>query len=933
MTRGGPRVFHPGAMTAETSGRAIGLTELHRLVACDAPDLVDAVLAFLEQPDEEWDKPTIQGEHTWHEFVGNLAALRWRPRTERKAETLLGWKQYLAQHAPPPPERFGLAALIEALYARGTEASRSSLMQIARRAPLKYGLWGGLKRVYKRAEEALDARIWGVLAWRFDVSANASYAAGSEREVSEPTLRYLRRRAWRFLRHLGQAVPSLYPQFAVEVLRHYQPDTRWRQVWVAHHIWAHKGGKYSARAFQLSNSPSDLVKQRAFPAAWTRSPDPLLTLLERAESDPAARFAIQGLRRDFAPTLREIAPAWLGRLAGRPLETVHEFLVELLESSPALHQGQLRALGLHDAALSLLQSPSKKARAYAVAYARAHAADLSIEALLAALQSAYPEARQPAAEIVRGRGAKTLGVALLGRLLALGETAKWAAEQLDAQFDRSEIPREFLAEMVFGVNAQRAWAFKHLAGKYQPGELDAAFWRDLLDDPRAAEAPHAAAALLQNLGKYPVAEIGAGWLLDALQRPRLGSAVGQWLGKATSLPGLDLERVKGMVFRPDLRPVALSLLGNRKLVSVRDLGVGWLLALARRPDPSLHAFAHETLLSRVAPADFSEAAPGEDNAAVRARGIVRLFAMALGPKEPDPVRAFAQTYLRCHHPALGPQQPETKQHGIKPQIAAGEYTAARVWPALDDARPDVRRFAVTVTRVELRNWGYHTRVYELAEREHKEVRNVAYDALLKAGEKGADRACTLTVPELDPARVMALTESRRKNTREAGVELIRKHYGRLGGPERLGWLMRSGDREVRLFAVRLLWERHRPRSLPAGWVPKGKVVAAELETTRFADVEALRDFLRRVLFALPPGRMERRDDKHPRRHVAANEAKRNVVEVVRDLGAEDMAFAQVVAPVLGEFVGSLAKGEWQSCLAALVHLRRAHPTLEGTLLG
>jgi len=920
-------------MTVETSGRAIGLTELHRLAACDAPDLADAVLAYLEQPDVDWEGQRVQDEITWPEFVGNLANLRWRPPTERKAELLLGWKRYLAQRSPPPPERFGLADLLESLYIRGTAPARAALVQIALQAPLKYGLWGGLKRVYKRAEAALDARIWGVLAWRFDVSANGSYAAQSDREVSEPTLRYLRRRAWRFLRQLGLSMPTLYPQFAAEVLRHYQPDTRWRGVWVAHHVWAHRSGKYTGRAFSFSSPPSDLVKHRAFGDTWKASPDPLFALLERCACDASARFAIQGLRRDFAAQLRTLEPAWLGRLARRPLESVHEFLVELLESSPALQQGQLRALGLHDAALSLLQSPSKKARAYAVTYARAHAADLSIEALLVALQSDYADARQPAVEIVRGRGAKALGVQILGRLLGFNETAKWAAEQLDAQFDRSEIGRGFLAEMVFGVNAQRAWAFKHLAGKYQTGELDAAFWRDLLDDTRAADNAHAAAALLQNLGKYPVADIGADWLLNALQRPRVGSSVAQWLGRATSLPGLDFERVKAMVFRPDLRPVALSLLGNRKLVSVQALGVPWLLALARRPDPSLHAFAHMTLLSRVAPEDFTEAAPGETPAAARERGVARLFAMATGAKEPDPVRAFAQTYLRCHHPVLGPQQPEAKEHGIKPQIAAAAYTADRVWPALDDARPDVRRFAVTVTRVELRTWGYHTRVYELAEREPKEVRNVAYDALLKAGERGADRACTLTVPELDPARVMALTESRRKNTREAGVELIRRHYGRLGGPERLGWLMRSSDREVRLFAVRLLWERHRPRALPKGWTPTGKVLAAELETTRFADVEALRDFLRGVLFALPPGRTERRDDKHPQRHIPASEAKRNVVEVVRDFGAEDIAFAQVVAPVLGEFVGSLAKGEWQSCLSALAHLRRAHPTLEGSLLG
>jgi hypothetical protein len=30
----------------------------------------------------------------------------------------------------------------------------------------------------------------------------------------------------------------------------------------------------------------------------------------------------------------------------------------------------------------------------------------------------------------------------------------------------------------------------------------------------------------------------------------------------------------------------------------------------------------------------------------------------------------------------------------------------------------------------------------------------------------------------------------------------------------------------------------------------------------------------------------------------------------------------------GEFTGSLAKGEWQSCLSSLVRLRAAHPGVE-----
>ena len=53
-----------------------------------------------------------------------------------------------------------------------------------------------------------------------------------------------------------------------------------------------------------------------------------------------------------------------------------------------------------------------------------------------------------------------------------------------------------------------------------------------------------------------------------------------------------------------------------------------------------------------------------------------------------------------------------------------------------------------------------------------------------------------------------------------------------------------------------------------------------------------------------------------------------MIAVLRDMGLDDAAFAQLVAPVLGEFTGSLARGEWQACLTALVQLRGAHPGLE-----
>ncbi|NMO15315.1 hypothetical protein HPC49_20425 [Pyxidicoccus fallax] len=896
---------------------ALSAADLERLVRAEAPDLAEAVLAFLAQPEKEPETPLPKDAFTFDRLLQTLTQAQARYDAEgRRTASTEAWQRFLAQKDVPLPPRLALAGILVALYEKDTDASRAVLIDIIRRSDLRFGLWGGLKRIYKLAEARHDAELFGVLAWRFDVERGRG---GHRREVSSGTLTYLRRRAWRYLRHLGAAVPELYPQFAVEVLRHYEQDPDWYSVWVAHHIWAHGNGNYSATTFPMQ-PPADMVKHRAFPDAWKRSPDALMRLLDTCLSDPAARFAIQGLRKDHPEVLRKVTPAWLDRLARRPLASAHDFLVETLQGSPEFHQGKLRALGLHDAVLALLMSPSDKARAYAIEYARAHAQDLPAERLAELVAQGAADVKAFAAATLEKRNPRELGVELLGRLLSSKPTNAFAARSLEQSFDRAELPAAFLRDMYLGTGEQLNWVKGFVSSKYAPTELPADFWKELLEDPRLEKKPQPVESLaLKALGQYSPKAIGAEWMLDKAAHPRIGGAVSNWLMRVESLPGLDVERVKGLVFSAKHRNVALALLGKPKLFTPRQLTVPWLLALARRADPQLHGFAHRYLLEHVAPADFSDSGDA-------AAGLERLFELALGAKQPVQVRAFAQTYLRCHHPVIGPDQPESKSYELKPRAPRKAYTPEKLWPALSDSRDDVRRFALAIARAELRAWGWHTRVYELADAEAKEVRNLAYDALLKAGEEGADARHVLQPEELDPVKVFSLTESTKRSTREVAVELIRRHYARLGGAERLAWLMQSADREVGLFAVRLLWEKHRPTSLPEGWKPAGAKEAVAASTTeRFANVDALRAFLRKTLFGLPPGRSKEAREGEVQKRLSASVAKRRVIELVRDLGLEDEAFARVVAPVLGEFTGSLAKGEWQSCLASLVQLRAAHP--------
>jgi hypothetical protein len=129
---------------------------------------------------------------------------------------------------------------------------------------------------------------------------------------------------------------------------------------------------------------------------------------------------------------------------------------------------------------------------------------------------------------------------------------------------------------------------------------------------------------------------------------------------------------------------------------------------------------------------------------------------------------------------------------------------------------------------------------------------------------------------------------------------------------------------VRLFAVRLLWDKHRPRAMASTWKPRGGAAPVFEDAGRFTDAEAMRGFLRRVMLSLPPGATKDAGEGEHKVHVPQSVAKRRLIEVVRDVAVDDAGFAALVRPVLSEMTGSLARGEWQACLAAISSIDRAH---------
>lgn len=862
------------------SARELLYGDLERAARSRDPNFAALVLRFLEQPDpppgEPEEKPdgapfVVKDEWTLPRLLRAVAppVLQNRNATERKAARREAWDSLLAaEHFPP---RLKLGALLVDLYSAGDEPALSALLEIFHRCRVGYGLWQGMKRIYKLAELRHDAAMFGVLAYRFDaLQAYPWDSSITPGEVSTGTFVYLSTRAWRYLRRLGRAVPELYPVFAAQVLKNYPADFRFYRSRVGKQIFEHK----------------------TFVEMWKLSPDPLLRLLEDAKHDEVADFAVRTLKKEHPDALRSADPRWIARLGMSSVGAIHALVIELLQESPELHGSKLRALGLHEMVLSLLRSSNAAARKYAIDYANTHAPDISVEQLVEAALSGANEVRAFASSKLSQKSAAEIGLEPLIRLLESKEAATWAGTKIRENYRPSEVGSDLFKSLFMAGPRQRKFIVEFFtAAKLRP---PAAYYLAVAGEPRADHQTLGEA--WRALAAYSGKEIGREALEAALFDPRLSDWV-MPLFRAGILAGEELrvEWVQSLLDRPRFRPLGLELLANTKLIAPARLPVSWLLEQAKNADETISQFAGAHLLAHFSPAQLGS--------------TQTLWSLARDRSEP--LRRFAASYLLAHHPQLFSTQHAAVSLGLKPALAARDYELSFVEPLLFDDRPDVRRLAASIAKEEMLRWNEPALLFRLANSPHRELRSAAGELLLGIGEADADPARTPPVTWLTADAVFALAESQEKTAREIALALIRRHYDRLGGKSRLAWLMESPEREVRLFAVRLLFEKHR--------------------RDRYRADDELLHFLRSTLLGLPPGRMERRElsaEVLPGRPLSASVAKRRLIEVVRDLAVEERDFARLVEPVLAELSRSVAKGEWQACVSALAWIARAHPDLK-----
>ncbi len=623
-------------------------------------ELSDLVVALAtapaERPPAPGTPPPREGAPTYAAWLSEIKSRYFarKPQEEQARLRVEGMKALEAADVEVPlPDRVRLHEIVLGLWAdaSGGESfvAREALLAILARVPLVYGPWRALKRIFKEAEAKGDLEVLGVLTARFD----AAFATGASAvgDVSRITLGYLVRRGWRALRRRAEALPATYADAAVLVLSAYGDETSWSGTWVANHILYHDTKKYSRRRFTYGRrTPGSFTQHRYAADLWRRSPRPLFTLLERARSEQARAFATASLKADFRAVLREVDPAWVVRLMRIPSAAIHELVVWLLGNSPSFDQASFRKLGLHEPVLDLLESPSNEARAYAAAYARAHARDIELDRLIRLANNTHPEVQKLARDLLADRDPrKDVGLDAWGLLLGTPMGHELAATALRKHFGAKELSPAWFKERLLSDNAKVFELASELLPKvHAVKDLGPDFFRDVCDDERLTG--NAARFALAELSRFPMADVGVEFLRRALLHPVTSGGIRAWIAEDRVAPrdlgagywkALGYEPswktdpwinallasgrswAKSLAWNSSLSDLALSLLRDVRKFSPDELGFEWLMQLAARTEESYRSFAVDYIAKAFVPADFApkEEAPAAAKAAPKAADL------------------------------------------------------------------------------------------------------------------------------------------------------------------------------------------------------------------------------------------------------------------------------------------------------------------------
>jgi hypothetical protein len=353
------------------------------------------------------------------------------------------------------------------------------------------------------------------------------------------------------------------------------------------------------------------------------------------------------------------------------------------------------------------------------------------------------------------------------------------------------------------------------------------------------------------------------------------------------------------------------------------------------------------MLSGTQPAEVSS------DATLAGCEVLWRMAVAAGPTEARRAE-FARKYILRHHPDVGPAQ---TGRPVDPgaEVPLDFLSFQRIEPLFAETRTGLREFALELAKWEFARWKPSAdALLSLAELPHHDVRSFVAEALL-AEATPETRRFRIDPDALAPEAVYRFCESSDAETRQLGMQIIERSP-RLKVPEEMFRLTESPDRMVRSFVIRSLWAVYRDRGVTLDWKPPKPPAAtigaaakkAAAEESRGQGVphkpekppagqQTLAQFLRRVLFEVPPGPPPKPPSEGGKpgkrlKPLPARRAKLELVEVMRDLALEDAAFAAGVLPLLEEFMTSRGDSERAACLVAVTRMRKRHALPAGNVI-
>ena len=608
------------------------------------PKTVDLLIEVINAPPDPNQPPPPEGTYTFDRFFREINARSFftQPADLQAKQRIEKTKSLESATNFPSSEKYRSHEFILSLWNSEDHFDRQCLLDVIAKVPLVYGPWKALKLIFKEAEANDDTRIFGALAARFDIAF-----ADGQHHVSQRTLGYLTRRAWRYLRRMAETLPACYADASVDFLVSYPNRASTRRSWLFNQVF-HREQEVQKRSrffYNYQNKPSRPVefhKTRAYPDLWKRSPLPLFSLLQHSQNEAVLTYAITALKADFRTQLREIEPVWVRQLINSTHSVVHKFVVWILENVPRFEQSKFRELDLHNSVLQLLDSPLKDARSFAAKYARVHARDLPVDELVRLASQSDKAVRELAHDLINSRDPRTeIGLQAWGQLLEAKYDHEKAADALAKHFTSADLTPEWFRERLFSRNKKAAgFARKRLLEVHSVKQLGLQYFYDLFDEGLPYRHSDSIAFAVEQIGKADLSQVDISWLEQLLICTGSCHSVIQWVRQGLLSPNrFDVDFLKSVSFHPSYADCPQVIVAREKpwgdytghydyiatpifgwLSDIRQftpdqIGFEWLMTLVQRDEPDYHDFATDLMIKSYLPADFATSEAGSDEPA------------------------------------------------------------------------------------------------------------------------------------------------------------------------------------------------------------------------------------------------------------------------------------------------------------------------------